>query len=132
MTNLCMPCLEEAKVETRPIIRRELVCHSCNKRRICFKFNEDPRQQNKPQKNDEEIEGYRCSNCEAVIQRVRYRTNCYEYGMYAIDADDYNCDGTAGHEDPTYECPECDNEVDPEELEIVYKDEEEETDGMPE
>lgn len=68
-----------------------------------------------------------CNHCNAEIDYLYYRADVVEYGRCDIDGSDWNCNDSDTQE-ATYTCPECEREVDPDELydEDPNEDEEEE------
>lgn len=68
---------------------------------------------------------YRCPNCNEEITQLNYsvpiRTYATEYGNYDLDNGDHhqaelNNNDSEWEEDPQYNCPECDEEVDKDEI----------------
>jgi hypothetical protein len=62
----------------------------------------------------------RCPNCEAEIDHLRYSMPTFEYGTCNLDGEEYDSDGTEDNGDTTYGCPECDDDLNPDE--VVYTD----------
>lgn len=73
---------------------------------------------------------YKCPNCEAEISHLNVEQSGYQYGSYNIETQDsdfsdseFDFDG-----DYYYKCPECNDEVDPNDLEECNEDNEDEED----
>lgn len=65
-----------------------------------------------------------CSECGHEIDYVSYSTSGQSYGSYYPDSGDHNEDGTDFEGDTYYTCPECGDEVCPDELRSTDDDDE--------
>lgn len=67
---------------------------------------------------------YFCAHCEEEIDHLSYNAAVNEWGTSDLDGSDMNCRDSET-QDTNYECPECNESINPEE-DVIQKDEEDE------